>query len=79
MILKSLPPGGDTAAFWIDLVIKYGGKHLRPHAQDMIWYEYLMLDILLVVMLIVILEFVAMYKVFSKVYRRAAQVKKKSD
>ena len=53
-LLYDLPPAGDTAAFWIRHVIKHGSKHLRPHAQDMIWYEYLMLDVLLFTAVVVI-------------------------
>ena len=46
-LMKDQAPAGDTVAFWIRHVIKHGSKHLRPHAQDMIWYEYLMLDVLI--------------------------------
>ena len=36
----------DVATHWVEHVIKYGGKHLRSHALDMPWYQYLMLDII---------------------------------
>jgi hypothetical protein len=48
MILKDMPSGRETAAFWIDHVIKHGGAHLRSHAVDMPFYKYFMLDILVV-------------------------------
>ena len=43
----------DTALYWIEHVIQHGGQHLRSHALDMVWYEYLMLDILAFVFAII--------------------------
>lgn len=42
----------QRAAWWIDHVIRHGGGHLRSYALDMAWYEYLMLDMLVVVLVI---------------------------
>ena len=36
----------NRSAYWVEHVLKYGGAHLRAHALDMPWYEYLMVDIL---------------------------------
>ena len=36
----------ETAAHWVEHVLSYGGAHMRSHALDMPWYEYLMLDVL---------------------------------
>ena len=44
----------ERAAFWIEHVMKYGGAHLRSHALDMTWYEFLMLDILALILGIVL-------------------------
>ncbi|XP_072163363.1 UDP-glucuronosyltransferase 2B1-like [Diadema setosum] len=35
----------DTAAFWIEHVIKHGGEHLRPPTLDIPFYQIYMLDI----------------------------------
>ena len=35
----------QRALYWIEHVMKNGGKHLHSHALDMPWYQYLMLDI----------------------------------
>ena len=35
----------DTAVFWVEHVLKFGGKHLRSHMLDMPWYELYMIDI----------------------------------
>ena len=32
--------------FWIEHVIRYGASHLRSHAYDMPFYQYVMLDVL---------------------------------
>jgi len=41
----------DRASFWIEHVIKYGGRHLRSPALELSLCEFLMLDVLLVVLL----------------------------
>ncbi|XP_076444012.1 UDP-glucuronosyltransferase 1A7-like [Babylonia areolata] len=40
----------ETAAFWLDHVMKYGGAHMRSAAQDMPYYQFIGLDILLIMM-----------------------------
>ena len=37
----------QNAVYWIEHVIKFGGKHLRSYGQDMPLYQFWMLDILL--------------------------------
>ncbi|VDH92472.1 glucuronosyltransferase [Mytilus galloprovincialis] len=38
----------QRAAYWIDLVTKYGSEHFRPVSLDMPWYSYFMVDVYLV-------------------------------
>ena len=56
---------------WMEYAIEHGGKHLRSHALDMKWYEYWMVDILV---LLVILPLMAMTSLvtccFCFVYNR---------
>jgi phosphoglucomutase len=48
-IMRSDPmTGREKAAYWIDHVVKFGGKHLRSAAMDMPLYQFLMLDIIAV-------------------------------
>ncbi|XP_046543988.1 UDP-glucuronosyltransferase 2A1-like [Haliotis rubra] len=42
----------DEAVYWIEHVLKYGGAHLRSHCQDMPLYQYLCLDVIGLVLLI---------------------------
>jgi glucuronosyltransferase len=46
--------GRQKAAFWIEHVIKYGGKHLRSPAVDMPIYQLYMMDILALLLLFVL-------------------------
>ena len=43
----------ETAVFWIEHVIEFGGGHLRSHALDMPWYSYYMIDILVFLMAVI--------------------------
>ena len=38
-------PGLRDPVFWIEHVIKYGASHLRSHAYDMPFYQYVMFDV----------------------------------
>lgn len=44
----------ERAAFWIEHVIKFGGDHLRSYAMEMPWYQYLMIDILMFVLIVAV-------------------------
>ena len=43
---------GQRAVWWIDHVIKYGGKHLRPPVAKLPYYQFLLLDVIVGVILI---------------------------
>ena len=47
----------QRAAYWIDLVIRYGTKYFRPVSLDMPWYSFYMLDVYLffIIMLSIVL------------------------
>ena len=38
----------DDVVFWVEHVIKHGGRHLQNPGLDLAWYQYLMLDVLFV-------------------------------
>ena len=48
----------QKAVYWIEHVLEFGGKHLRSHALDMPWYQYLMLDIAALLLAGLLLVFV---------------------
>ena len=46
-IFKSRPfTPAQRAAWWIEHVIKYGGKHLRPPVASLPYYQFLLLDVI---------------------------------
>ncbi|XP_069670432.1 UDP-glucosyltransferase 2-like [Periplaneta americana] len=53
----------DTAIYWTEYVIRHrGAPHLRSAALDLTWYQYLLLDvILLIIALIIALGFIIIY------------------
>jgi glucuronosyltransferase len=53
--------GCQKAAFWINHVIKYGGSHLRSPALDQPLYQFLMFDIIGVIILVTLAVFVAVW------------------
>ena len=32
--------------FWVNHILQYGGSHLRSHAAELPWYQYVMLDVI---------------------------------
>jgi len=55
LILRDDPQSpAERASYWIEHVCRFGGDHLRSAGQDLQLYEYLMLDILVFVLLLVI-------------------------
>ena len=45
----------ERAAYWVEQVLHHGTDHLRSHALDMEWYEYLMVDILALILIPVLI------------------------
>jgi hypothetical protein len=58
-IFKDMPPGGEKAVFWIEHVIKHGADHLRSRAVQMPLWEYLMLDVAVVTIVMAIVSWCA--------------------
>ncbi|XP_071126399.1 UDP-glucuronosyltransferase 1-2-like [Mytilus edulis] len=72
----------QRAAYWIDLVIRYGKQHFRPTSLDMLWYSYYMIDIYLFIAVGLVLGF-SCFKLFlnlcSLICHRKRNVKRKQD
>ena len=70
-ILKSRPmTAQDTAAYWVEHVLKYGGEHLQTGAMDMPLYQFLMLDILLFVLVVCFLSGCILKTILAVVCRK---------
>ncbi|KAL5233407.1 hypothetical protein ACI65C_000817 [Semiaphis heraclei] len=50
-----LPPL-EKAVFWVEYVARHNGaKHLRTAANDLYWFQYILLDVLLLVSFVIVL------------------------
>ena len=45
-ITKSMPGSQQTAVFWVNHILRFGGEHLRSPGRDMPLYKMLMLDVM---------------------------------
>lgn len=70
----------DTAIFWTEYVIRHkGAAHLRPAILDLAWYQYLLLDVLAVILLSVITVFLLVCIITRKLIKKfTSQPQKKS-
>lgn len=75
----------ERAAFWIEHVIRHGGRHLRSFSMDMPLYQFLMLDVLGLLLLAAFVILFLIRFVLLFVYRKcrsqpkAASLKLKSN
>ncbi|VVC34923.1 Hypothetical protein CINCED_3A009476 [Cinara cedri] len=60
----------ETAVYWVEYVIKYGGaEHLRTSANSLHWFQYLLLDVMTLIILLVYLFFWVTKKALKNIYR----------
>ncbi|XP_064629643.1 UDP-glucosyltransferase 2-like isoform X2 [Lineus longissimus] len=59
----------DTAAYWIDHVIKHGANHLRSQTNEMSWIQLLMWDVLFVLCAVVAVVMTLLFFVCRCLYR----------
>ena len=45
-IVRSMPSAHERFVFWVNHILEFGGKHLRPPSLDMPFYQVYMLDII---------------------------------
>lgn len=68
----------DTAMYWTEYVIRHkGAPHLRSSAIGMPWYQYYLIDVLLVVLLSIVAIIVLLYYLIFKVLLRLINKKPK--
>ena len=61
----------EVAAYWVEHVLKFGGDHLKSGALDLAWYEYLMLDILGFILVVLMAIIVIATTVIRKCLKHA--------
>lgn len=61
----------DEAVWWIEYVCRYrGAKHLKSHAVNMTWFQYLLVDVILFNIVAVTIALFALYNLVMKTCRR---------
>lgn len=69
----------DEAVWWIEYVCRYrGAKHLKSHAVNMTWFQYLLLDVIIFNIIVVTIVLLAFYILLRKIcsQRSAVDLKK---
>ena len=80
VIFKSRPfTPAQRAAWWIDHVIKYGGKHLRPPVAKLPYYQFLLLDVIVGMLLLFAILCLTCYSLCTCVFRMFRKIKHKKD
>ena len=69
----------DVATHWVEHVIKHGGEHLRSHALDMPWYQYLMLDVIAALSFTLFILLFIMLKILKGLCRVCSRKKVKRE
>jgi hypothetical protein len=58
----------DTAIYWVEYVIRHGGApHLRVGGLDLPWYQYFLLDVILVVSVATLVVLFVLYRSIKKI------------
>ena len=79
-IFRSRPlTPAQRAAWWIDHVIKYGGKYLQPPVARLPFYQFLLLDVIVGIMLMSGIMFITCYFVCRCVFQSFRIRKLKND
>lgn len=70
----------DTAIYWIEYVAKYkGAPFMRPSVTDMPFYQYLLLDVIGFLLLIVIVCFYVFIIIFRLIKLFLNRIFKKTE
>ena len=69
----------ETAAFWIDHVMEYGGGYMRSAGQEMPFYQYILMDVILFIVLVVAISVGLIYVLVRAVFRLFYRNKVKGD
>ena len=59
----------EKAVFWTEYVLRHGGTPIRSASAELPLYQYLLLDVIAVLLIGTILTFVCLYIVLRRVYR----------
>ena len=77
-LARSLPDANERIVFWVEHILQFGWEHLRPSFLDMPLHEFLMLDIIVVILISIHLFAFIAYKLIVKfclIFKRIAKEK----
>lgn len=56
----------ESVVYWTEYVIRHkGAHHLKSHALNLTWYQYFLLDVIAAALLVVLLVFYIIFKIFK--------------
>ena len=59
----------QTAAFWIEHVLQFGGEHLKPSSVHLTWWQFYCLDTLGLLILAVVLILWIVFTVIRFIFK----------
>jgi glucuronosyltransferase len=60
----------NRAVWWAEYVLRHNGaKHLRSAALDLTWYQYFLLDIVVILFLLLTITILILYLFLKNVYK----------
>ena len=75
-IIKSMETPDETLIRWVEHILAFGGKHLRPTSTEMPLYKILMLDLYTFVLLVIFVAFKVLSFILRFVYRKCCKSQK---
>ncbi|VVC33683.1 UDP-glucuronosyl/UDP-glucosyltransferase [Cinara cedri] len=68
-----------SVAYWTDYVVRHkGAPHLKSHATNLTWYQYLLLDVISVVIVFVVIILFILYTVLKNIHSYILKYKTKA-
>ncbi|XP_060863378.1 UDP-glucosyltransferase 2-like isoform X2 [Metopolophium dirhodum] len=59
----------ESVVYWTEYVIRHkGAPHLKSHALDLTWYQYFLLDVIFVILILISFVIFITYKLFKTIY-----------
>lgn len=70
-LMKDKPISGrELGAYWVEHILRHGGKHLTSPSKDMPLYQYFMVDVVLFLAVILCIVFFVELKLLMIVIRK---------
>jgi len=69
----------DTAVYWVEYVIRHkGAPRLQSAAKQLAWYQYYLLDVILVLFGIPLVSLIVVVKAIQAILKKCISKKSKS-